>query len=905
MISYFATLEGIPPTHKVTNPFQHTIELLPGTSPSYEPVRRLSVPLLKELKEQLIQLQEKGFITPSCSPYGAPILFVKKKNGKLRLCIDYRKLNQQTIKNRYPLPRTDDLLDLLQGAHVFSTLDLASGYYQIPIAAKDRHKTAFRTRYGLYEFTVMPFGLCNAPATFQLMMNELFRPHLDDFVTIYLDDIIVFSKTEEEHHGHLCTVFNILQTNGLFLQKNKCSFFQRAITFLGFNISGQGIRPDSGLTQAIQMMPPPNCKKQLQSFLGSINFYRRFIKSFAHIAHPLHQLTTTGTIFQWRPEHQDAFDKLKTTLGSPPVLKLFDPKSQTLIFTDASGVAIGAVLMQRHAELLHPVAFLSRTLTNTEQRYATHDRELLAIYYALTRWKHYVHGLNPIVYTDHKPLTHIFNQKDISDRQARWLEKIQEVNPVIKYVQGADNSLADLLSRITPLSVISFATPTLTPDLMDRLRNAYNRDAILQDVLVYIRSGQPITSLYQHFRDPTKLTCSHGFIYYAHPTDAKRLVIPDDSAIKEELLQQLHDHPLAGHGGQRKTKHLATRNFYWPHMQADIDAYIRNCPVCQRVRSRNHKTYGLLQPLPVPEFPWEHISMDFITHLPETATGFSCLLVFVDRFSKMLHMVPTSISCDAEMTARLFFKEVVRLHGIPKSIVSDRDVRFVNSFWTELTKLLGTKALLSTAYHPQTDGQTERTNRTIEDILRAYCDSAQRTWDRLLAAAEFAYNNAYHSSTQQSPFYTNYGRHPHLPLHHSLPLVHTGVNHAATNFANEFHHIWRIAKANILLAQRRQARTADGHRRAHPFTAGMSVLLSTTGIKFEGQSSLKLSPKFLGPFTIKRMIGRNAAELDSQNQGFRFHPVVHVDRLRPYHSNTNISSLDAEFQRQYADVALA
>ncbi|CAI7802329.1 unnamed protein product [Closterium sp. NIES-54] len=429
----------------------HSIRLIPGSTPPVRPTYRMSTAELLELRQQLDDLLEKGFICPSTSPYAAPVLFTHKKDGDLRLCIDYRALNAITIKNKYPLPRVEELFDMLGEATVFSKLNLRSGYHQIRLAEDDISKTAFRTRYGHFEFRVLPFGLTNAPATFLGLMNNIFRPLLDRFVIVFLDDILIFSKSLEEHAQHLRIVLDTLRQHRLYAKLSKCTFARSSIGFLGHVISSQGIAMDPAKAHCLADWPAPRTVAELQSFIGLAKYYRKFIFNFSHICTPLTDLFRQTAAFQRGLPQQTAFSSIKAALTSAPVLTVADPSRPYFIWTDASDVAVGAILCQYHGHGMQPLAFESRKLQPAERNYATHDRELLAIVHAIKTWRCYVE-LQPVtVYTDHRPLQHLKTQPVLSRRQARWAEFLEQFVPSLQiiYRPGKLNP-ADVLSRPPP-----------------------------------------------------------------------------------------------------------------------------------------------------------------------------------------------------------------------------------------------------------------------------------------------------------------------------------------------------------------------------------------------------------------------------------------------------------------------
>lgn len=859
--------EGLPPSRGV----DHRIDLEPGHPPPFRAIYRLSYKELAELKKQLDELLKQGYIRPSKSPYGAPILFVTKKDGTLRMCVDYRALNKITIKNRYPLPRTDDLLDQLHGAKYFSKIDLRSGYYQVRVAECDVEKTAFRTRYGHFEFLVMPFGLTNAPATFMAMTNGIFHDYLDKFVIVFLDDILIYSKTLEEHEQHLRQVLQRLRENQLYAKMSKCDFFKTSIQFLGHTITEHGIGPETSKITAIQEWPTPTNVKEVRSFVGLANYYRRFISKFAHVATPLTDLTKKDVPFTWGPLQQEAFDTLKVKLTTAPLLTLPDPNLPFHLNVDASDYALGAVLSQDQGQGLQPIAFESRKLNSAECNYPVHDREMLAIIHALQVWRHYLEGPPILGITDHDSLRHFLTQPHLTRRQARWMEFLQDYDIDIKYQPGKSNVVADALSRRADLAAISFLT--LDANLVSDIKVSYDADPDAQGLIKAVLD-----------QTSTTYTIANGLLYRVPSPTTRQLYIPDSPALRQRVMREHHDSVIYGHLGITKTVQAISRSFYWPTLAKDVRAYVASCPTCQRSKSSNQKPKGLLQPLPIPDERWDQVTMDLITQLPLTPLGRDAVFTVVDRLSKRTYFLPTTTTVTATQLAQLFFDYVFANHGLPKAIVSDRDPRFTSKFWDSLFKLLDTKLSMSTAFHPQTDGQSERANRTLEDMLRCYCHDRQDTWDTRLAALQFAYNNAVQASTGFTPFFLDNGRHPHTPATLQSGTTRPGHNAASEDFLSRWHHDITSAKQHLLDAQARQAKYANMKRRDYTFQVGDRVLLSTADLTLR-ELCKKLRLKYQGPWTVSKVISPVAYKLDLPPT-MKIHPVFHISKLERYVEST-------------------
>ncbi|RVW81021.1 Transposon Tf2-12 polyprotein [Vitis vinifera] len=789
-------LPGLPPEREV----EFTIDLVPGTGPMSKAPYRMAPVELKELKVQLQELLDKGFIRPSVSPWGAPVLFVKKKDGSMRLCIDYRELNKVTVRNKYPLPRIDDLFDQLQGACVFSKIDLRSGYHQLRVRGEDVPKTAFRTRYGHYEFLVMPFGLTNAPAAFMDLMNRVFKPYLDQFVVVFIDDILVYSRSREEHEGHLSIVLQTLRDKQLYAKLKKCEFWLDRISFLGHVVSNDGISVDPGKVDAVANWRRPSTVTEIRSFLGLAGYYRRFIEGFSKIALPLTKLTQKGVKFEWSDDCECSFQELKNRLVSAPILTIL-----------------------QHGRV---VAYASRQLKPYERNYPTHDLELAAVVFALKIWRHFLFGETCEIFTDHKSLKYLFSQKELNMRQRRWIELLKDYDCIIQYHPGKANVVADALSR---KSVGSLA--------------AIRDDEIL-------RFGT-------------------------------RLCVPNDEDLRRELLEEAHCSKFAIHPGGTKMYKDLRQNYWWSGMKRDIAQFVAQCLVCQQVKAEHQRPAGSLQPLAIPEWKWEHITMDFVIGLPRTLGGNNAIWVIVDRLTKSAHFLPMKVNFSLDRLASLYVKEIVRMHGVPVSIVSDRDPRFTSRFWHSLQKALGTKLSFSTAFHPQTDGQSERVIQVLEDLLRACILDLQGNWDDHLPLVEFAYNNSFQASIGMAPFEALYGRKCRSPIcwndvgERKLlgpELVQLTVEKVA------------LIKERLKAAQSRHKSYADHRRRDLEFEVGDHVFLKVSPMKSVMRFGRKgkLSPRFVGPFEILERVGTLAYKVALPPSLSKVHNVFHVSTLRKY-----------------------
>eukprot|EP00253_Pinus_taeda_P017694 PITA_17694 len=513
-----------------------TIELVPGAAPVSRAPYRMSIPELTKLKMQLQELLDKEYIRPSVSPWGAPVLFVKKKDGTLRMCIDYRQLNKLTIKNKYPLPRIDELFDQVKGATVFSKIDLRSGYHQIRIKDEDIAKTAFRTRYGHYEFVVLPFGLTNAPATFMCLMNSIFHPYLDQFVLIFIDDILIYSRTIEEHYEHLRIVLQTLREHQLYAKFSKCDFFKEEIQYLGHVITKEGIAVDPEKIKAIMDWLVPKDVADVRSFMGLAGYYRRVVEGFSKVAFPITSLQKKGKSFQWTPNCQKSFEQLKHLLTTAPILCIADPNKDYVVCIDASKEGLGGVLMQEGKV----IAYESRKLKEHEQRYSAYDLELAVVIHALKMWQHYLMGRKFLLLTDHDSLTNYFSQPTLNARQARWMDFLSSFDFDIKHLQGKANRVADALSRkiqsLYEVSISGWKNPFL-----DIIKETSDQDAEYQQLRQQIQQAVKEDSQQEYTTDDA------GLIYFKG-----RIYVPNQSRIKNLIMDEFHISHYAGHPGYQK-----------------------------------------------------------------------------------------------------------------------------------------------------------------------------------------------------------------------------------------------------------------------------------------------------------------------------------------------------------------
>ena len=860
----------------------HAIDLVEGKTPPWLPIYSMSAKELAVLREYIESSLRKGWIRESKSPVGAPVLFAPKSDGGLRLCVDYRGLNERTIRNRYPLPLVDEMLDRLSGAKVFSKIDVRDAYHRIPIREGDEWKTAFRTRYGHFEYLVMPFGLANAPATFQAYIHRALSGLVDVICIVYLDDVLVYSQNEKDHWKHVREVLRRLREAKLYCKLPKCLFNQKQIRFLGYVVDAEGVSMESERVQTIVDWPVPKSYHDIQVFLGFANFYRRFIHKYSSITAPITELLKgmekgrKKGPFIWTPAANTAFEVLKQAFINGPMVKHWDPNKPCRLETDASGFGGAAVLSQFFVDengvgRWHPIAFYSFKFDGAQSRYSTPDQEMLVIVKAFEHWRHYLEGgMTTLVLTDHGNLQSFMKSSHqlTNRRQVAWLEKLAAYDFEIKYRTGSTNPadgpsrrpdykggdnfiqhpfptlerkewyqklieddpekvpnppdrIATIVRNVSRVSasttdassVADGAAPKgvkvtteetlplyveggvgglvhLTPRVrvirathaetaiteplgstVELIANAQKRDAWTANMLEDIRGNRAgeewmvgsENGLLYHRATESKKGKHRGTSINADGSPRYSLVVPRDPSLRAELLRIHHDDPWGGHFGVEKTDALLRRKYHWPGRYEDVKEHVKSCQTCELARSPRHKPYGELQPLQAPTEPFQSITMDMITGLPPvTRSGkvFDAILVIVDRFTKFARYIPCSKKLAAPDLFDLLDREWFKQFGYPEEIITDRGSVFSSDYWKTVCFYIKVRRNMSTAYHPQSDGQTEIQNQILEHYLRCYVSFKQNDWPDWLQDAEVAYNRSTHSSTGMSPYYASFGKEP-------------------------------------------------------------------------------------------------------------------------------------------------
>lgn len=714
------------------------------------------------IRKEISEMQENNIIRKSKSPWASPVVLVTKPDGSTRFCVDYRKLNKITKKDVYPLPRIDETLERMKGMNYYSSIDLASGYWQVEMDEESKEKTAFICNVGLFEFNVMPFGLCNAPATFQRMMDEVIgeaQVGLD-----YLDDVIIGSETFEKHIKDLKKLFESLRRNRLAMKLNKCKFFQKELIHLGHVLNKDGIKPNPSKIEVIQKIPVPTDIHQLKRFLGLTGYYRKFIKNYARITDPLNKLLKKNTLYKWTELCDKAFNNLKQKLCKSPILAHPNYQLPFKLFTDASTIGLGAVLSQDQDGKEVVISYASRTLSPSERNYTITELECLAIVWAVKHFRPYLYGTKFTVITDHNALRWLMSIQSPSGRLMRWSLKLQEYDMEIEHRPGRIHSNVDPLSRIEVINSIFEKvailecdvipkSPILVPFLRKELYHEWKEEQSKEynGIIEEINKGEEVDQ-YQLINDIL-------FKYKQKEMNTRRdkyplrLVVP--SKFRKGIIEEHHNNILAGHLGIKKTYMKISSKYYWKGMYQDIATHITTCLDCNMRKGDPSEMIGKYKPI-ITKKPLELIAVDIVGPLPKSIDGNLYILLFVDHFTRWIEAIPLAKN-DAETIARKFIENIICRHGVPEKLLTDCGSNFTAKILEHTMSILTVQHMKTAVYHHQANGMVEKMAKTVEEVLSMYVSNHQRDWDVLLPYVTFAYNTSIHSSTGRTPFILMYG----------------------------------------------------------------------------------------------------------------------------------------------------
>lgn len=869
-----------------TTQTEMTIDLTDSEPVVYRPYR-LSYTERQQVKDMVQEMLDSNIIRESSSPYASPIVLVNKKSGEKRLCVDYRALNRKTKREHYPLPRIEDQLDRLSGSKLFITLDLASGYYQIPIAEQSREKTAFVTPDGQFEYNRMPFGLVNAPSVFQRTMNKIIQNSpVSAYTIVYMDDILIPASSYEEGLIRLEEVLKLLSQNGLTLKLSKCNFFFNSIDYLGYEVSSEGIRPGSVKTKAISEFTPPRNVHEVRRFLGLASFFRRFVRGFAVIARPLTALLKKDSPWRWGNEESEAFDNLKRALVERPVLAVYDPTYETQLHTDASKIGVAGILLQKDlTDTLRPVAYYSRQTTPDEQKLHSYELETLAVISSLSKFRVYLLGVRFKIITDCNALRTTLTKRDLVPRIARWWLQFLEYDCDIEYRPG------DRMAHVDALSRCPVVDEQDTRNLLDVL--AVGTDDWLT---TYQQSDDDIKRIADILNDPkTKETTEifknyklvNGRVYRVLDDSSIRWLVPRGA--RWQLLKANHDD--IGHFGYDKTLARIKANYWFPKMRRFIKKYVAACIECAHHKLPSGMKAGELHPIPKVEIPFDTIHADHLGPFINTKRGNTYILVIVDAFTKFVNL--TAVRNTKSATSIKVFRDHFSYFGTPNRLITDQGTSFTSGAFKRFIASTGIKHILNAVSTPRANGQVERYNRTILAALGAMNhDKPNGMWDEHLPDIQLGINTTIHTTTKKTPTELLFGRTVTNP---SQSIFNEIISETTSTTQASLPQLRSEASELIKEQQAKDKNAYDTRRKKNvEFKEGdlVRVIRATTGI--EGQSK-KLEPKCRGPYRIKKVLPNDRYIVEDTpitRKGKRYEAIVAVDKIFPWLSVTRSVSSD-------------
>lgn len=828
----------------------------------------------KIIEEQVDEMLANGVIRKSSSPWSSPVVLVKKRDGKWRFCVDYRQMNKIIRLDKYPLPRIDDLLSYLSGAEYFASLDMLSGYWQIPIEENDKYKTAFVTINGLYEFNVLPFGLATSGACFQRMVDQALGDIKYKGAIVYIDDILVYGKTFEEFCKNLEDVLMRLRVANLSLNPKKCRFGYEKIEVLGHQVNRTGIRPTINKVEAIKSFPKPKCVKDIRSFIGMASFYRKFIKDFALLATPLTELTKKSTIFKWEEKQEEAFNELKEKLCKEPVLKHFEAEKYSEICVDASNYALGAYLSQKDDQgNIRPVFYASRRLSDSEKKLGATQKECLAIVWAVEYFRHYIWGTHFLVISDCRALKWLMKAKDISSRFARWALRLQEYDFEIQFRRGCENKVADALSR-NPFygtmnedhceEIPTYTTWSTTIEVEQERDDFCNR--------MKRRIQTPDRNHYKGY------FVEQNILYRKTKVEGKLInvvIIPENFI--GNIIEEFHDNIQNGaHLGIFKTLRKLRSRIWCKQLAKHVERYIKKCQICQRVKGENKKQMGYLEVTGIKD-TMERLAIDVVGPLVRTRNDHRYIFTAIDYATKWAIVRPYA-AANAEQLCEFINDAIINVHGVPKEIITDKGSQFTSHRFKKMMEDYGIRHILITTAHPASNGLIEKFNGTLKKMIIAYLNEQQNDWDTKLQDMVFSYNTSVQCTTGHTPFKLLYGREPRLSVDSKLRIKEQSDNINLNERWVEWRRLKRTMIENINKRQRKQKEYFDRGHRKQVFKIGDLILIKDFSKKVG--LSFNLQPKFKGPYKIIRLITPVIYEVKDVNGHWL--TQVHVQDCKRY-----------------------
>lgn len=871
------------------------IHLSDRTPVVYRPYR-LSHSQRESARKIVNDLESCGIIRESHSDYASPIVLVKKKSGEDRMCIDYRALNKRTVKEHYPIPRIEDQIDNLSGNKYYTSLDLASGYYQVPVSESSKHLTAFVTPDGHYEFNRMPFGLANAPSTFQRTINKVLGNARFQHAFAYMDDVIIPSLDTDIGLKHLRSVLVLFREAGLTLNLSKCHFFMRNIEYLGFEINADGVKPGSRKIDAVKNFPRPSDQHTVRQFIGLASYFRRFVEKFSLIAKPLTQLLKKDSKWQWGEVEENAFVTLRKMLVERPVLAFYNPTFETQVHTDASKTGIGGILLQREKPCLpfKAVAYYSRQTSPEEQHYTSYDLETLAVVCSLQRFRVYLLGLHFKVVTDCNSLRATFEKKDMIPRVARWWNAMQEYDFEMEYRPGVSMAHVDALSR-NPIS-----TSNLTSDLSS---SEHEVRQITVDWVATVQQNDPeIRRTIEMVNDKnldsvldakTNFVVKRGLLY-RKTDDGDRWVVP--KGVRWHILKANHDE--IGHFSFDKTFQKVKSDYWWPKMRRTIKKYVSSCLECAHAKGEGGKKAGELHPIPKIDCPFHTIHFDHLGPFVRSRKKNSYLFVIIEAFTKFIVLVP--VKNTKASTSINALRHYIHLFGVPKRIISDRGSGFTSKQFQSYLSSLGVKHILNAVATPRANGQVERYNRTILGALTAANHGKpENIWDEKVSEVQWGLNNTINQGTGKTPAQGLFGM---QLIGEGDASLRASIDLDEDRSVVDLQTIRKEVSEHIEKNQANQKKRYDRHRKRVTFNVGDLVRIERE-IPATGQSR-KLIPRYQGPYRVTQVINNDRYEIRdtpiSRKNNRPFKSIVSVDKMFPW-LVFNRDSGDSDIDDNYSD----